>query len=61
VQRQILGTNVIRQAEYHRMRVIGDLAFEQGSEGRAIIDNYCDILETIDGDECLALVVREMK
>jgi hypothetical protein len=43
------------------MRVIVDLGFEQGSDGHAIIDNHCHILETIDGNEGITLVVGEMK
>ncbi len=43
------------------MRVVVDLGFKEGSDGRAIIDNYCHILETIDGNEGIALVVGEMK
>jgi hypothetical protein len=43
------------------MRVVVDLGFEQGSDGQAIIDNYCHILETINGNEGITLVVGEMK
>ncbi len=61
MQHPILGTNVVSYTEHHWMRVVVDLGFEQGSDGRAIIDNYCHILETIDGYEGITLVVGEMK
>jgi hypothetical protein len=61
MQHPILGANVVSYTEHQRMRVVVDLGFEQGSDGHAIIDSYCHILETIDGNEGTALVVGEMK
>jgi hypothetical protein len=61
MQCPILGANVVSYTEHHWMRVIVDLGFEQGSDGHAIIDNYCHILEAIDENEGIALVVGEMK
>jgi hypothetical protein len=42
------------------MRIIDNLIFEQGSDGCTIIDNYCNIFKTTDGDEYLILVVGDM-
>jgi hypothetical protein len=57
----ILGADVVGYAEHYQMRVNGDLFFEQGGDCRTIIVNFCHLLEAIDGDECLALSVREVK
>ena len=57
----ILGTDVVGYAEHYQMRVNGDLSFEQSGDCRTIIDNYCHILEAIDGDECLVFIVGEVK
>jgi hypothetical protein len=57
----ILGANIIYHTKYHQMRILDNLILEQGSDGCTIIDNYCNIFKTIDGVECLVLVVGEMK
>jgi hypothetical protein len=56
----ILGAGVVSYAEHYRMRVNGDLSFEQGSDCCTIIDNYCHILEAIYEDECLVFIVGEV-
>ncbi len=57
----ILGADAVGYAEHYRMRVNGDLSFELGGDSHTIIDNYCHILKAIDGDECLAFIVGEVK
>ena len=57
----ILGADVVRYAEHYPMRVNGDLSFVQGSDCCTVIDDYCHILEAIDGDECLVFIVGEVK
>jgi hypothetical protein len=61
VQFLVLILSVVSYTEHHRTRVVVDLGFEQGSDGRTIIDNYCHILETIDGNRGIPFVVGETK
>ncbi len=43
------------------MRIVSDFALLESSQGRTIVYDYCDISEAIYLDECIVLVVLEMK
>jgi hypothetical protein len=55
------GTGVVSDAEDNRVRVVVNFTSCKNDEGRAVVDDDCDIFQAIDGDECVIGTVFEVQ
>jgi hypothetical protein len=57
----ILGTGVICHAKHHRVRIGGNLALKDSSDGCTVVDDDRHIFKTVNSNELVGFIVFQMQ